>query len=96
VRKGDIIKRLYNEYGACPYWRDPVLEAFDELVNDCSKKIVEYVKVNELDVRDAISYTNDCLDVFFSEMMVRRAIDMRRKEREEKALKKVNKPKEKS
>jgi len=78
------MKRLYNEYGACPYWRDEVLKSFNDLVEDCSKKIVAYVKENDLDVRDSNSWTKDTLDTYFSEMILRRAMSMRREEKAEK------------
>lgn len=71
------MKRLYNEYGACPYWRDPILKAFNDLVEDCSKKIVAFVKENDLDVRDSNSWTKDTLDTFFAEMILRRALQMK-------------------
>lgn len=61
-----------------------ILKELNDLVEEYSKKIVDYVKENDLDVRDSNSCVKDSLDVFFSEMIIRRAIDMRKKEKEAK------------
>jgi len=75
------MKKLYNDYMACTPWKDPIIKGFDELVNDCAKKILEYAKEHDLHYREACTYTKDTIDVHFSEAIIRRALQMQRDER---------------
>jgi hypothetical protein len=78
------MKRLYNDYLACNYFRDPLLKRFNDLVNDCSRNIVAFAKENDLDYRDACSWAQDTIQCDFAEVIIRRALQMRRDEKAEK------------
>lgn len=76
-----MMKRLYNEYGACDFRSDVVrkcshlYDALDEIWNN--------LVINEdFCPRDVKSFCSEEIDIFFAEHILRRAMIKRRKERE--------------
>lgn len=73
--------KMYNKYLA----QDMTITAeYSKLLRECSEKIVNFAKEHDYDLREAQTIATDYVSVEFSEAILRRAIDMRNQEREEK------------
>lgn len=73
------MKRIYNEYLASPIHNDPIIKTFNDLCEECSKKIVTYANENDLDLRDACSFAESTISCEFADAIIRRACKMREK-----------------
>jgi hypothetical protein len=70
------MKRLYNEYSACPY--EGHAEEIRNIMEKAFKEVWNIVITNDLCPRDSASLCHEVLSVSFSEEILRSAMKMRK------------------
>jgi hypothetical protein len=74
------MKRLYNEYSACPSYEGPAKE-IDDIIVKAFRDVWNVVKKDDLCPIDTSHYCDETLSVLFSQEILRTAMNKRRKER---------------